>query len=123
MWMTVPTPVEIGTMRNYTPTEEQRDYMADLAKAFTNSMDQRSNKLRDWYNRGQEAFRHALQSVAGLEPSAEQLHSHLEQIEESAQREGFLMGWRSDEWAYQNNKQFSIIGGIHVTVEDISNAE
>jgi hypothetical protein len=104
-------------MRDYTPTADQRDYMADLVKSFTIHMDQRSNTLRDWYNKGQQAFRFSNKLTS------ETLHDFLENIEEETHREGFLMGWRADEWAYMNGKERAVLGTHRMEVEMIDYVE
>ena len=66
-----------------------------------------AGKLREWYRRGQRAFRECLKW--GPVGDLQQYNDLLFPLR-NYEREGFLMGWQSDAWAYDNGKQFSVEG-------------
>lgn len=103
-------------MRDYTAsvTEEQRDFMSSLMQGHSQAHETYSNTLREWYNKGQRVFRH-YQKFGGLD-----IINDLE-FEDDVHREGFMMGWNSDQWAVSNGKPLSVLGGERfVNVESLA---
>ena len=86
--------------------------------ALSISADIKSNRLRDAYNAGQRCFRNGLRSIAGLEPTIFQLEEHLSMIDSEVDREGFAMGWQSDQYAYDNGMTLSVLGGTRWEPEE-----
>lgn len=88
-----------------------------LSQAWRHGIETKSALLREWYRQGQKFFRNALQSAAGLEPSLTQALNHHCQGLSDVQKEGFLMGWQSDAYAYDNGLDFSVEGADYVIHE------
>jgi len=76
--------------------------------------EEKSNLLREWYRRGQRAYRQLKE--AGSAPQIEHFNDLMNDMHGDA-REGFLMGWQSDSWADQHGKQFSIEGTTSIIQE------
>lgn len=74
-----------------------------------------ASQLRDWYRRGQRAFRQCL-DIPGVD-NIEQFNDMLQQLK-THERDGFCMGWQSDAWAYSNDKPFAVEGTTHPATED-----
>ena len=72
-----------------------------VSKGFIES---KSNNLREWYRKGQAAFR----STMGQD-QVDTLNGFIQELE-GDKREGFLMGWQSDAYACQNNLTLSYEG-------------
>ena len=96
----------------------------DLMEAKKAGMESRGTKLRDWYRKGQAMFRQVhtkLDATQRMDGSRlVYLNEFLQQIRGDTQKEGFMMGWQSDQWAWDNNKPFSVEGVDHYLPEDLS---
>lgn len=89
-----------------------RYHNADPATSFS-YIEAKSNALREWYRKGQRAFR---QIESGDKITYfNDLLSGLEGDE----RDGFLMGWNSDNYATQHNMQLSVEGAHRQEVDDV----
>lgn len=74
----------------------------------------RAATLREWYRQGQKFFR------TGTGSRLVRLNDILQTIHDDTEREGFLMGWQSDQWAVENNKPFSVEGTAYAQPEDLN---
>lgn len=73
-----------------------------------------SNAMREWYRRGQRAFRECLEY--GSAPQIEHFNDLMVGLKDH-EKVGFCMGWQSDAWAYSNDKPFSVEGTTHEAPE------
>jgi hypothetical protein len=80
----------------------------DIANAYIQETIE--STIRDWYRRGQAAFRKCLE-IGGV-PQIEQFNDLMQDMKEH-QHTGFCMGWNSDAYAYANDMDFSIEGDTH----------
>jgi len=86
----------------------------DLATSARHpNMEKKAATLRKWYRAGQAAYRTAVDKITVL-------NDQLQDIPGDREREGFLMGWQSDAWAYENNKTFSVEGTCNIIPEDFN---
>jgi hypothetical protein len=69
-----------------------------------------SNLMRTFYMKGQRAYRKALEW--GWQPQEAALNDTLQELNDT-QREGFLMGWQSDAYAYELSMIFAVEGTGH----------
>lgn len=76
----------------------------------------RATKLREWYRLGQAYFR------GFFDPAnhAENLNDALQLLSKNsdAERDGFLMGWQSDVYAFEHGLQYSVEGTDHIAQEE-----
>jgi hypothetical protein len=89
-------------------------YNKDDVTVSTAYIETKSNILREWYRKGQQAFRHLAHT-----DKVEFLNDVLQELEGDA-RDGFLMGWNSDAYADQHNLGLSIEGTHRQEIEDVN---
>jgi hypothetical protein len=83
---------------------------------MNSNQEARSNILREAYRHGQRVFRSVLKS--GATPGAGHLSYYLDDFEDDAKREGFLMGWQSDAYANDHGMELSIEGQTRTVFDD-----
>ena len=101
----------------YKPTQAQRDFLSSLVEVNPvdrNLIETRSNKMREWYIKGQNAFRRGMNDLRQLNDATAEMDQH--------EKEGFLMGWQADAWAYDNDKPFAVSGGTRWEPDDMEGA-
>lgn len=91
-------------------------YPTIVAPPMNDNMEARSNKLREWYRVGQSFFRSKVW-VNHVYTLNALLQSDLKSLDYD-EREGFLMGWQSDAYAYDNGLAFSVEGSHRIEPED-----
>lgn len=79
--------------------------------------DAKSNRLRSAYRAGQRVFRTIL---IDRRPTVDDFHDQLSVIDSQEERDGFSMGWQSDNWAVENGKQLSWAGVVRYVPEDLN---
>jgi hypothetical protein len=88
---------------------------SDTYKAFganaplSESSEKRASTLRDWYRIGQSYFRGFMNPGNHLENLNDAIQL-LSNKRSPSEVEGFLMGWQSDVYAYENGLDFSVEG-------------
>jgi hypothetical protein len=98
-------------------------FFADEYKSFgSNSVyspgnETRARVLREWYRIGQSYFRGFFDKSLHVE----RLNDALQALsnKSAVEREGFLMGWQSDVYAYENGMEFSVEGMDSITEEEM----
>jgi hypothetical protein len=103
-------------MVKHIPSLEQKKALSNhfiKDEIYNTDMEERSNLLRDWYRKGQATFREAIEQ--GID--RHELLNDLKQMLDGDGRDGFLMGWQSDAWAYDNGKPLSFIGSARWETE------
>jgi hypothetical protein len=94
----------------------QPAYVYGSEHPLSASAETRSRLLREWYRIGQAYFR------GFIDPSnhVKRLNDALQMLSEhsAAEREGFLMGWQSDVYAYEHGMQLSVDGSDAVPAEE-----
>lgn len=90
--------------------------MLGRSEAINHNAEKRATKLREWYRIGQAYFR------GFVDPSLHinRLNDALQMLsnKDDVEREGFLMGWQSDVYAYEHGLDYSAEGMDHVAQED-----
>jgi len=85
-------------------------------EAIGHNAELKAHKLREWYRIGQAYFR------GFVDPSLHinRLNDALQMLSNKTdvEREGFLMGWQSDVYAYEHGLEYSQEGMDSVEVED-----
>jgi len=76
--------------------------------ALSANSEKKASTLREWYRIGQAYFRGFLDHSKHVD----QLNDALQLLSKKGynEREGFLMGWQSDVYAYENGLEFSVEG-------------
>jgi hypothetical protein len=79
--------------------------------------EKRASLLREWYRKGQAAFRGALCGHQFQMTSA--LNDLTQDLKDGPEKDGLLMGWQSDAYAWDNGLEFSVEGSDAVGEEDL----
>jgi len=105
--------MEPSENRVYKPSDKERKIFGEFIVdtwAGNYVHERRSSMLREWYRKGQQAFR-AL-SKTGSTMNLDHMNDLLTELKET-EREGFLMGWQSDAWATKNDQPLAVEGAPH----------
>ena len=91
------------------------------APPLSPAMNSRSDLLRAWYRTGQRLFRYVNQQLDCIQKMdgtrLVKLNDHVQDLDGVA-LEGFLMGWQSDQYAYDNGMELAVEGMDQVLTEN-----
>lgn len=100
-------------------SEEKFDFGRQDIDSAPAGFETKADLLRKWYRIGQRFFREHLADNSPNPPSLLD-HKGLREGLLYHEEQGFLMGWQSDKYAYDNNLPLSVEGSDQVIMEDLN---